>query len=52
MTEIESQKTEIKRLKEIIKCKDILLIAYRLGTRRGVEKALDRLKILEDGEIK
>jgi len=41
---------EIERLKEIIKCKDVLLVAYRLGTRKGVEKALDRLQALKDGE--
>ncbi len=39
---------EIERLREIIKCKDVLLIAYRLGTNRGVEKALDRLQVLEE----
>ncbi len=38
---------EIERLKEIIKCKDVLLVAYRLGTRKGVEKALDRLQALK-----
>ncbi len=37
---------EIERLREIIKCKDVLLIAYRLGTNRGVGKALDRLHAL------
>ena len=46
--EILEQDKEIKRLKEIIKCKDVLLVAYRLGTRKGVEKALDRLQALEE----
>ena len=40
---------EIDRLHEIIKCKNVLLVAYRLGTRKGVEKALDRLEALKDG---
>ena len=44
----EKQMKEIERLREIIKCKDVLLIAYRLGTNRGVEKALDRLQVLEE----
>ncbi|KKL67141.1 hypothetical protein LCGC14_2137930 [marine sediment metagenome] len=39
--------TEIDRLHEIIKCKNVLLVAYRLGTRKGVEKALDRLEALK-----
>ena len=38
---------EIERLHEIIKCKNVLLVAYRLGTRKGVEKALDRLEALK-----
>ena len=38
---------ECKRLKEIIECKDILLVAYRLSTTRGIGRALDRLRILE-----
>lgn len=43
-----SRDEEITRLMEIIECKNILLIAYRLGTSRGVEKALDRLEALKD----
>ncbi len=50
MAEIDQKDEEIERLREIIKCKDVLLIAYRLGTRRGVEKALDRLEILGESE--
>ncbi len=46
--DLDKKDKEIERLKEIIKCKDVLLIAYRLGTRRGVEKALDRLQVLEE----
>ena len=36
-------RAEIERLKEVIHCKDVLLTAYRLGTNRGVDKALSRL---------
>ena len=46
----EESRKEIERLHEIIECKDILLIAYRLGTNRGVGKALDKLRALEEGE--
>ena len=45
---LEKRDTEIERLHEIIKCKNVLLVAYRLGTRKGVEKALDRLEALKD----
>ena len=45
--DIEEKNKELKRLKEIIKCKNVLLVAYRLGTRKGVEKALDRLEALK-----
>ena len=45
---LEKRDIEIERLNEIIKCKDVLLVAYRLGTNRGVEKALDRLEALKE----
>ena len=45
-----SRDEEIKKLREIIECKNVLLIAYRLGTNKGVGKALDRLRVLKDGE--
>ena len=45
---LEKRNIEIERLHEIIKCKDVLLVAYRLGTRKGVEKALDRLEVLKE----
>jgi len=42
--------TENKKLREIIECKNTLLYAYRTGSRKGVEKALDKLQALKDGE--
>ena len=47
--DLDKKDKEIERLHEIIKCKNVLLVAYRLGTRKGVEKALDRLEALKDG---
>ena len=49
-SECESREEEIKRLREIIECKNVLLVAYRLGSITGVGKALDKLRALKDGE--
>ena len=55
LLESENKKAEqleahIKRLREIIECKNILLFAYRTDSGKGVIKALDRLQALKDGE--
>ena len=46
--EVDTWRAENKKLREIIECKNILLVAYRLGTNRGVGKALDRLQALKE----
>lgn len=38
---------EIERLQEIVDCKDVLLVAYRVGRLYGLGKTLDKLAKLE-----